>query len=198
MNNFFDGVGQYWADDNAEFERSNPTGLQRAWRGVNPLTGFGSALGSMHSAAGQGDLGGMAEAGIQAIPGVGALRPIMPFAKGAASKLRSQGGGRGPYSGANPPPGYKPAADRVPSGPLPGATTRQPDPNMVRNAEIAQGVGMALQAPQTAARWAEAAGTYGDDAVGVEQAQQYRMPEAPELTPEQMRMQRYMQSPLRR
>ena len=157
MSDFFRNVGQYWADENAEFERSNPTGLQRAWRGVNPMTGFGSALGDMHTAAGQGDLGGMAMAGVQAIPGVGALRPVMPWVKGVAAR-RSQGNERGPYSGANPPPGYKPANERVPQGPLPGQQQRVQDPRAEQYAEAAQGMGMALQAPQTSARWSEVGG----------------------------------------
>lgn len=69
-------AAEYWANDNAEFEKTNPGFVDRVVRGVNPLTGFGSAMGAMHTAAGNGDIPGMAMAGIQAIPAVGVLRAI--------------------------------------------------------------------------------------------------------------------------
>ena len=69
-------AAEYWANDNAEFEKTNPGFVDRVIRGVNPLTGFGSAMGAMHTAAGNGDIPGMAMAGIQAIPAVGVLRAI--------------------------------------------------------------------------------------------------------------------------
>ena len=173
MSDFFRNVGQYWADDNAEFERSNPTGLQRAWRGVNPMTGLGSALGDMHTAAGQGDLGGMAMAGVQAIPGVGALKPVMPWVKGIAARNRNVGGevGKAPLIPGN---------ERVPQGPLPGMSPRQPSPTMNRDAEIAQGIALGLQRPFAPARWREVLDSRQAQGDG-----QGQMPQAPALSPEQ-------------
>lgn len=72
-------VAEYWANDNAEFEKTNPGLARRVLRGINPLTGFGSAIGAMHTAAGNGDIPGMAMAGVQAIPAFGVLR-AMPAA----------------------------------------------------------------------------------------------------------------------
>jgi hypothetical protein len=69
------GVGEYWADDNAAFQAQNPSVVQQTLRAANPLTGFGSALGRLHTAAGEGDLlgaglaaGGAALSGIPRIP----------------------------------------------------------------------------------------------------------------------------------
>ena len=47
-------TGDYWSQDNAEFESTNPSLPARFVRSVNPMTGFGSALGAMHDAAGMG------------------------------------------------------------------------------------------------------------------------------------------------
>lgn len=47
-------TGEYWSQDNAAFEQGNPSLLARAARSVNPMSGFGSALGAMHDAAGAG------------------------------------------------------------------------------------------------------------------------------------------------
>ena len=69
-------TAEHWANDNAEFEKTNPNFGQRVLRGLNPLTGFGSAMGAMHTAAGNGDVPGMAMAGISAIPAFGVLRSV--------------------------------------------------------------------------------------------------------------------------
>lgn len=69
-------AAEYWANDNAEFEKTNPNFGRRVLRSVNPLTGFGSAMGAMHTAAGNGDIPGMAMAGISAIPAFGVLRAV--------------------------------------------------------------------------------------------------------------------------
>ena len=47
-------TGEYWSQDNAAFEHGNPSFLARAARSVNPMSGFGAALGAMHDAAGAG------------------------------------------------------------------------------------------------------------------------------------------------
>ena len=47
-------TGEYWSQDNAAFEQRNPSLLARVARSVNPMSGFGSALGAMHDAAGEG------------------------------------------------------------------------------------------------------------------------------------------------
>lgn len=111
-------AAEYWADDNARFDNSNPSFAGRVIRAVNPLTGFGSAMGAMHTAAGNGDIPGMAMAGISAIPAFGVMR-ITP-ASGAlkAAAVPSAGRAAGAVSGgavlnaiadeyqANKPSGY--------------------------------------------------------------------------------------------
>jgi len=69
-------TADYWENDNAEFEKTNPNFGQRVLRGVNPLTGFGSAMGAMQTAARNGDVPGMAMAGISATPAFGVLRAV--------------------------------------------------------------------------------------------------------------------------
>ena len=69
-------TADYWENDNAEFEKTNPNFGQRVLRGVNPLTGFGSAMGAMQTAARNGDVPGMAMAGISATPALGVLRAV--------------------------------------------------------------------------------------------------------------------------
>ena len=53
---FSDSVGGYWSSDNAQFEAGSPSTMQRVGRALNPVTSFGSAIGAMHDAAGQGDV----------------------------------------------------------------------------------------------------------------------------------------------
>ena len=47
-------TGDYWSKNNADFEAANPTVGDRALRAMNPMTSFGSALGSMKDAAAAG------------------------------------------------------------------------------------------------------------------------------------------------
>lgn len=88
---FSDSVGGYWSSDNAQFEAGNPSTMQRVGRALNPLTGFGSAIGAMHDAAGQGDVAGMGLAAAQAIPVFGAMRAVAPTLKTAAGFVPSTG-----------------------------------------------------------------------------------------------------------
>ena len=67
-------AGKYWADDNAEFEKTNPSVWDRTKRALNPMTGFGSAMGTMHDAAGKGDLVGMGIAVAESLPLLGELK----------------------------------------------------------------------------------------------------------------------------
>lgn len=85
-------TAEYWANDNAEFEKSNPSFGKRVVRAVNPATSFGSAVGAMHTAAGNGDIPGMAMAGISAIPAFGLMR--MAPAAGAMKAAVVPGAGR--------------------------------------------------------------------------------------------------------
>lgn len=71
-----DRVGEYWENDNAQFEKTKPSVPQRLVRALNPVTGFGSAVGAMRSAASQGDHVGMGLAAAQAIPVFGAMRTV--------------------------------------------------------------------------------------------------------------------------
>lgn len=82
MNNPLAGLGESWAASNAAFEATQPNLRSRLWRGVNPLTGFGSAAGAMHTAASKGDGRGMALAAASAMPVFGALKTVAVAAKG--------------------------------------------------------------------------------------------------------------------
>lgn len=54
LENFGRTTGDYWSQNNAEFEASNPSITDRAIRAVNPMTSLGSALGAMRDAADNG------------------------------------------------------------------------------------------------------------------------------------------------
>lgn len=69
-------AGQWWAQDNAEFDASNPNIAQRVIRSVNPMTAFGSAMGSMHDAASEGNKMAMALSLFGALPVFAAARPV--------------------------------------------------------------------------------------------------------------------------
>jgi hypothetical protein len=69
-------IGPAWADHNKEFNDSNPSAFKKALHSLNPLTGLGSAVGDMHTAAGKGDHMGMAMAGASAIPAFGAFKAL--------------------------------------------------------------------------------------------------------------------------
>ena len=78
------GVGEYWSNSNAEFEAQNPNLLQRGVRAINPVTGFGSAVGAMHDGASVGSARDMAIAAMQAVPVFGAMRAVAPAVKTVA------------------------------------------------------------------------------------------------------------------
>ena len=54
LENFGRTTGDYWSKSNADFEVSNPGVVDRVIRSVNPVTGFGSAVGAMKDAAANG------------------------------------------------------------------------------------------------------------------------------------------------
>lgn len=91
ISNPLEGVGEYWSKDNAEFESGNPGLMARTGRALNPLTGFGSAVGAMHDAAGQGSIRDMGIAAVQSIPVFGAVRAVAPTLKTAAGLAPSLG-----------------------------------------------------------------------------------------------------------
>lgn len=84
-----DGAAQYWAADNAQFEAENPSFGRRVVRALNPATAFGSAMGAMHTASGNGDKTGMALAAAQAVPVFGAMRSVVTPAMGAVKAARA-------------------------------------------------------------------------------------------------------------
>lgn len=84
-----DSAAQYWANDNAQFEAENPSFGSRVVRALNPATAFGSAMGAMHTAAGNGDKTGMALAAAQAVPVFGAMRSVVTPAMGAVKAARA-------------------------------------------------------------------------------------------------------------
>lgn len=84
-----DSSAQYWANDNAQFEAGNPSFGSRVVRALNPATAFGSAMGAMHTAAGNGDKTGMALAAAQAVPVFGAVRSVVTPAMGAVKAARA-------------------------------------------------------------------------------------------------------------
>lgn len=69
-------LGEYWANSNEEWKAADhPYALDIA-RSLWPGSAFGSALGSVHSAAGEGDIPGAVLAGIGAIPARGFLKAM--------------------------------------------------------------------------------------------------------------------------
>jgi len=65
---FSESVGGYWSDSNHEFDKTNPNFLERSFRTLNPITGVGSAVGSMYDYANRGDLVGMGLSTASAMP----------------------------------------------------------------------------------------------------------------------------------
>lgn len=73
--------------DNADFEATNPSIGDRVLRSVNPMTGFGSAIGAMSEAAGKGfPLGDTAIALMQALPTFGSVITKAGSAAAGAAK----------------------------------------------------------------------------------------------------------------
>lgn len=88
LKSFSDTTGGYWADSNAEFEKTNPRFKDRLARSLNPATGIGSAIGSMYTAAGEGSELGMALAAFGAAPGFGVMRaPVSGLAPAGRALL---------------------------------------------------------------------------------------------------------------
>ena len=83
-------AGQYWAEDNARFEKLDPSLLDRVVRTVNPMTGFGSAMGTMHDAAGRADPVGMGLALLQSLPLFAAMKGVAVPAAGAFKASTTQ------------------------------------------------------------------------------------------------------------
>jgi len=112
--NPFRAVGPAWSQDNAEFEATQPGIARRFLRSVNPLTGFGSALGQLHDASSEGDAIGMGEAAAQAFPAFGALRAyktmnglqVAPNAIKTAQRYGEAAALGTAVDVANAPPGY--------------------------------------------------------------------------------------------
>lgn len=76
ISSFGQTTGDYWSKSNADFAATNPTLTDKIIRGVNPMTGFGSALGQMADAASQGDKLAMALSAFGAMPAFGAAGKV--------------------------------------------------------------------------------------------------------------------------
>lgn len=85
------GVGEYWSQSNADFEAQDPSLLQRGVRALNPMTGFGSALGAMYDGASNGSATDMGIAAMQAFPVFGSMRAVAPTLKAAGGFVPSIG-----------------------------------------------------------------------------------------------------------
>lgn len=83
----FPEAGEYWSGDNARFEAGNPTLLDRVARTLNPMTGFGSAMGAMNDAAEAGSVRDAGLAFLQSLPLFGALRAVNAPAQGVAKAV---------------------------------------------------------------------------------------------------------------
>ena len=80
-------TGDYWMKDNADFEATNPSIGDRILRSVNPMTGFGSAIGAMSEAAGNGfPLRDTSIALLQALPTFGRVSTMAGSAAAGAAK----------------------------------------------------------------------------------------------------------------
>ncbi|WP_374257895.1 hypothetical protein [Aquabacterium sp.] len=77
---FSESVGGYWSNSNKEFEATNPGVGERFGRALNPVTGFGSAVGAMYDAAGNGSARDAAIAAAQAAPMFASMKAL-PAAK---------------------------------------------------------------------------------------------------------------------
>lgn len=84
---YVSALGKSWADDNTQAAENNPSTLAGLWRGVNPLTGYGSALGNAYTASREGDLVGVGLAALSAVPVFGSLTALKSTATGAAPFL---------------------------------------------------------------------------------------------------------------
>lgn len=82
-------AAEYWSEDNAAFEKTNPGVGSRILRAANPLTAFGSAMGAMQDSSNAGDGAGMALAAAQAIPVFSMMRAAGPLVKAAGGLVPS-------------------------------------------------------------------------------------------------------------
>ena len=81
-------IGPAWSQSNAEFEATQPTLMGRVIRTVNPMIGFGSALGAMHDAASSGfPARDTAIALMQSAPTFGAVLTKAGIATGASKAI---------------------------------------------------------------------------------------------------------------
>ena len=90
MSNPLGNVGPYWSRSNAEFEQGNPSFMARMGRGVNPMTGLGSALGQVHDGVSQGNVMGSVLAAVQAMPMFAGLKTVLGPAAGASKEVVAQ------------------------------------------------------------------------------------------------------------
>ena len=82
---FAESMGQYWSRDNAEFDATKPSTLQRIGRQINPLTNIGSAVGSMYDAAATGSVGNMALTAVTAFPALGTAGKLLKTTLGVGA-----------------------------------------------------------------------------------------------------------------
>lgn len=78
----FPAAGEYWARDNAEFEKTNPRVMDRVIRAINPMTMMGSAMGAMHDGANKGSKEEMLLAALQAWPALASLKGVAVAGQG--------------------------------------------------------------------------------------------------------------------
>ncbi len=92
MGNLSRDSAAWWADANARYEATDPSFGDRVARSLNPMTGFGSAMGQMQTSAEAGDSTGMALSLLQALPMFGLMRATQIPGKGltkASTKMVS-------------------------------------------------------------------------------------------------------------
>lgn len=85
LEQFGRSTGDYWSEDNARFEKTNPGLVDRGKRLLDPMTGFGfgSAVGAFKDAAGKGfPFNDTMLAALQAIPLAGYVRALAIPGKG--------------------------------------------------------------------------------------------------------------------
>lgn len=80
MKDWGSSVGDYWENSNKEFEKKDPTILDHALRGFNPITGFGSAIGDVSQYSKEGNIPmALLAAGMAALPARGFVKPFKGF-----------------------------------------------------------------------------------------------------------------------
>ena len=132
-------AGEYWAEDNARFEQTSPSFGARLGRAFNPLTGFGSAIGQVHSGMSEGNWGEAALGAAGALPVFAAMRMAAPASATAKAALApSLGATAGVYAGnaaagAVGDAAYAPAPGPEPMPPpaQPRAAAPLPQPRVV-------------------------------------------------------------------